>query len=174
MSPAPGGPHWEWTDRRLARPAGMRYAANMVVQLYNQQILRLAAEGGMAERLADPHGSAVKVSPVCGSKVTADVRLDEAGRVAAHGQQVRACALGQAAATLVARAIVGSDLATLKAARIELAEWLSGARETVPAWPGMDVFAPARPHRARHPSILLAHDAAIAAVEAALTDHGRR
>ena len=150
----------------------MRYATSMVEQLYNQQILRLAAEGGMAERLADPQGSAVKVSPVCGSKVTADVRLDETGHIIAHGQQVRACALGQAAATLVARAIRGKDLVALRTARAELADWLSGATETVPSWPGMDVFAPARPHRARHPSILLAHDAAIGAVEDALrTSH---
>lgn len=140
----------------------------MVEQLYNQQILRLAAEGGMAERLAAPEGSAVKVSPVCGSKVTADVRLDADGRVAAHGQQVRACALGQAAATLVARDIEGQDLAGLVRARAELADWLAGAREEAPQWPGMEVFAPARPHRARHPSILLGFDAAIGAVEDAL------
>jgi len=139
----------------------------MSEQLYNQTILRLAADGGAAERLTDPHGSAVKVSPVCGSRVTADVRLDPQGRIIAHGQEVRACALGQAAATLVSRQILGNDTHTLLTARAELADWLSGVREPAPHWPGMDVFAPARPHRARHASILLAFDAAIAAAEAA-------
>ena len=143
----------------------MRYAAVMAEQLYNQQILRLAAEGGLAERLTDAQGSAVKVSPVCGSRVTADVCLDSEGRVTAHGQEVRACALGQAAATLVARAIAGCDRAALQTARTELADWLAGQREPAPVWQGMEVFAPARPHRARHPSILLAFDAAIAAVD---------
>ncbi len=134
--------------------------------LYNREILRLAAEGGSAMRLAAPHGSAAKVSPVCGSRVTADVMLDGAGTVVDHGQEVRACALGQAAATLVARGIAGQDRAALATARAALAEWLAGG-DVEPAWPGMMVFAPARPHRARHASILLAFDAAIAAVDAA-------
>lgn len=135
--------------------------------LYNTQILRLAASTADAVRLQAPQGSAVKVSPVCGSKVTADIDLDAAGRIVRHGQEVRACALGQAAAALVGAAIIGTDSAGLHAARTELADWLAGRTETAPQWPGMDVFAPARPHRARHPSILLAFDAAIAAAQAA-------
>lgn len=139
----------------------------MADTLYNTRILRLAASTAGARRLDAPQGSAIKVSPVCGSKVTADIDLDAAGRVIRHGQEVRACALGQAAAALVGAAIVGNDGAALTAARAELADWLGGRSETVPAWPGMAVFAPARPHRARHPSVLLAFDAAIAAVSAA-------
>ncbi len=139
--------------------------------LYNTRILRLAADGAKAHRLPLPQGSAVKVSPVCGSRVTADVVLDEDGRVAEHGQEVRACALGQAAATLVGAEIAGKDAPALTVARAELADWLAGRSDAEPAWPGMAVFAPARPHRARHPSILLAFDAAIAAVEAAHAVH---
>jgi NifU-like protein involved in Fe-S cluster formation len=134
--------------------------------LYNREILRLAADGGGAARLAEPQGSAARVSPVCGSRVTVDVVLDDNGRIAAHGQEVRACALGQASATLVARHIIGKDRDGLVAARDGLAGWLAGG-EAEPDWPGMTVFAPARPYRARHPSILLALDAAIAAVDAA-------
>lgn len=141
----------------------------MSEQLYNSRILRLAAETANAHRLANPQGSAVKVSPVCGSRVTADVVLDGAGRIAEHGQEVRACALGQAAATLVGAEVTGKDRAALSAARAELADWLAGRSEAEPRWPGMEVFAPARPHRARHPSILLAFDAVIAALEAAAT-----
>ena len=137
--------------------------AGMTEALYNTQILRLAASTADAVRLVSPQGSAVKVSPVCGSKVTADIDLDAAGRVVRHGQEVRACALGQAAAALVGAEIIGADLAGLVQARGELADWLAGRSEAVPAWPGLAVFAPARPHRARHPSILLAFDAAIAA-----------
>jgi NifU-like protein involved in Fe-S cluster formation len=136
--------------------------------LYNTRILRLAAATASAARLEAPQGSATKVSPVCGSKVTADIDLDAAGRIARHGQEVRACALGQAAATLVSTDIVGQDRDALITARAELADWLAGRSETPPAWPGFEVFAPARPHRARHPSILLALDAAIAAADAAI------
>jgi NifU-like protein involved in Fe-S cluster formation len=135
--------------------------------LYNTRILRLAAATADLARLDGAQGSATKVSPVCGSKVTADIDLDGDGRVARHGQEVRACALGQAAATLVGADIIGQDRETLAAARAELADWLAGRSDTPPAWPGLDVFAPARPHRARHPSILLAFDAAIAAAEQA-------
>lgn len=136
-------------------------------ELYNTQILRLAASTGSDARLADPQGSATRVSPVCGSKVTADVDLGADGRIQRFGQEVRACALGQAAAALVRDEIIGQDRANLVAARSELADWLSGRSQTPPSWPGMAVFAPARPHSARHPSILLGFDAAIDAAGAA-------
>lgn len=136
--------------------------------LYNSRILRLAAATAEQARLAAPQGSAMRVSPVCGSKVTADVNLDCKGDVAEFGLEVRACALGQAASTLVVAEIAGKDRSALVAARAELADWLAGRSEAAPAWPGMEVFAPARPHRARHPSILLTFDAAIAAVDAAV------
>jgi NifU-like protein involved in Fe-S cluster formation len=137
--------------------------------LYNREILRLAASTADAARLSHPQGSALRVSPVCGSKVTADVDLDAAGRIARFGQEVRACALGQASAALVAASIIGKQRAELAEARTQLAEWLAGRSEAEPGWPGMTIFAPARPHRARHPSILLALDAAIAAADAAST-----
>jgi NifU-like protein involved in Fe-S cluster formation len=156
----------------MPSPAALQrpISVTMSETLYNTQILRLAASTANAARLAAPQGSAVKVSPVCGSKVTADIDLDDSGLITRHGQEVRACALGQAAAALVGADIIGRDLAALAAARGELADWLAGRTETPPAWPGFAVFAPARPHRARHPSILLSFDAAIeAARQAAAT-----
>ena len=135
--------------------------------LYNTAILRLAATPA-PPRLDAPQGTAVKVSPVCGSRVTADVNLDAAGRIAALGQEVRACALGQAAATLVAGHAVGRTADEVAAARDGLASYLTGAAATPGDWPGLDVFAPARPYRARHPSILLAFDAAAAAARSAV------
>jgi NifU-like protein involved in Fe-S cluster formation len=137
----------------------------MAEALYNTRILRLAAETANAARLDAPQASATKVSPICGSKVTVDLDLDTAGRISRFGEEVRACALGQAAATLVAADVLGKSRADLAAARTELADWLAGRSDTTPGWPGMDVFAPARPHRARHPSILLTFDAAIAATD---------
>lgn len=137
----------------------------MTEALYNTRILRLAADTAALARLDGPQASATKVSPVCGSKVTVDLDLDSAGRISRFGEEVRACALGQAAATLVAADILGKTRQDLAAARTELADWLAGRSDIPPGWPGMDVFAPARPHRARHPSILLTLDAAIAAAE---------
>lgn len=139
--------------------------------LYNTAILRLAASIPHAVRLDAPQASVVRVSPVCGSKVTVDLDLDAAGRVVRFGQEVRACALGQASAALLGQHIAGKTAADLAAARDALAAYLRGEVDAT-GWPGLDLFAPARPHKARHGSILLAFQAAAdaaAAAAAALT-----
>lgn len=131
----------------------------MNAPLYTTQILRLAASIPFHERLSDPMASVEKRSPVCGSRVTVDVDLDADGRIAAIGMTVRACALGQASASLMGAHAVGRSLAELEAARDELAAWLAGERTTPPGWPGLEIFAPALPHSARHPSIRLGFEA---------------
>ena len=139
----------------------------MNAPLYNTQILRLAAEIPFHERLTDPAASVEKRSPVCGSRVTVDVNLDGEGRVAAVGMLVRACALGQASASLMGAHVVGRSAEELAAARDQLTAWLAGEREVPPDWPGMEIFAPALAHRGRHASIRLAFEAAAdAAAEA--------
>lgn len=138
----------------------------MSAPLYNAEILRLAASIADAERLADADGSAEKRSPVCGSRVTVDLALGRDGRVAEVGLLVRACALGQASAALLAAAIVGRTPAELASARDELSAWLAGG-DALPGWPGVEVFGPARAYTARHPSIRLAFEAAAEAAEAA-------
>ncbi|QDX27951.1 iron-sulfur cluster assembly scaffold protein [Sphingomonas suaedae] len=143
----------------------------MTAPLYNTRILRLAATIPHHERLPDPMASAEKRSPVCGSRVTVDVALDQAGRVSALGMQVRACALGQASASLMGAHAVGRSLAELAAARDALAAWLAGERDAPPDWPELDIFAPALPHSARHPSIRLAFEAVAEAVAQALARH---
>lgn len=126
--------------------------------LYNTQILRLAASIPHESRLLAPDATIEKRSPVCGSRVTVDVQVDHR-RIAALGQEVRACALGQASASLMGAHVIGRTAAELRAARDDLAAWLAGLRDDPGAWPGLDVFAAARPHAARHASILLAFDA---------------
>lgn len=135
--------------------------------LYNTAILRLAASIPHQARLDHPQASIQRVSPVCGSRITADLDLDPDGRVARFGQEVRACALGQASAAILGANILGRTAPELAAARDGLAAFLKGEGEAPPAgWPGLELFGPARPHRARHGSILLAFQAA---AEAAAT-----
>jgi NifU-like protein involved in Fe-S cluster formation len=138
----------------------------MTATLYNTEILRLAATIPYQERLADPMASSEKRSPICGSRVTIDVNMDADGRVAEVGMLVRACALGQASSSLLAAQVVGRSPAEIAAARDALAAWLAG-EGAVPAWPGLDIFTPALPHSARHPSIRLAFEAAAEAAAAA-------
>ena len=139
----------------------------MPTALYNRDILRLAAAIPHLGRLADPQASADKRSPVCGSRVAVDVMLDGQGQIAALGQEVKACALGQASAALMGANAVGRTAAELADARDSLRAFLSGASQDPGTWPGLALFADARPFTARHPSILLAFEAAAEAAAAA-------
>lgn len=132
--------------------------------LYTIEILRLAAETGMTPRLVNSHGSAERRSLVCGSRITVDIQRADDGRIAAYGHDVHACALGQAAATLLARGIVGTTPDTVAAARDRLTAYLAGTSDILPDWPGIAVLARARPYPARHAAVLLPFDAAVAAV----------
>ena len=137
--------------------------------LYSRDILRLAASIPHAGRLDHPQATAEKSSPVCGSRVAVDVALDEKGRVAELGQEVKACALGQASAALMGAHAVGRTGAELAEARDSLADYLAGRSERPGNWPGLEIFAEARRVPARHASILLAFDAA---AEAAVRARG--
>lgn len=128
--------------------------------LYNRDILRLAASIPHHARLAVPQASATRRSPVCGSAVTVDIVADEEGRVVELGQEVRACALGQASAALMGAHALGRSAGELAAARDALAAFLAGRRDDAGSWPGLGIFREARPFTARHPSILLAFEAA--------------
>jgi len=132
----------------------------MPAALYNRDILRLAASIPHLGRLAAAQASVEKSSPVCGSRVVVDLNLDAQGRVAELGQEVRACALGQASAALMGAQAIGRSAAELAEARDALAAYLAGRRGDPGDWPGLALFADARPFSARHPSILLAFEAA--------------
>lgn len=131
--------------------------------LYNAAILRLKLAGETAHRLPAPMASATRVSPVCGSKIIADVVLAADGRIAALGlDAARACTLGQASAAVVMDRAPGQDAGALTATRAALADFLASRSDAAPE--GWAMFAPARAHRARHPSILLPLDAVLAAL----------
>jgi len=136
--------------------------------LYNRDILRLAATIPHLGRLDEPQASVERRSPVCGSRVTVDVVLDGEGRVQQLGQAVKACALGQASASLMGAYAIGRTAAELGEARDALKAFLAEQRDDPGEWPGLEIFRQARPYTARHPSILLAFEAAAeAAIQAA-------
>jgi NifU-like protein involved in Fe-S cluster formation len=135
-----------------------------LIKLYSGRILELAASIPHQGRLAAPMGSSRKRSALCGSIVTVDVNLAE-GRVSGFAQDVKACALGQAAAAVLGGAILGRSRPELEAARAALTGMLKNAGPVpLPPFAGYEVLLPARDYKNRHASILLALDAACEAV----------
>lgn len=139
----------------------------MATPLYTRDILRLAAGIPHLGLLDGADGRSERASAVCGSRVILTVRVDDAGRVVALGQEVRACALGQASAALMGRAVIGRNGAQIAAARDALGDYLEGRRDDAGGWPGLGELAAARAYPARHPSIMLPFEAAAEAVERA-------
>lgn len=138
----------------------------MNAPLYNAEILRLAASIPFDHRLSHPMGFSEKHSSVCGSRVSVDVNLNVDGKVGEIGMLVRACALGQASASLMASHAIGRSPDELAATRDDLTAWLAGRGQT-PDWPGLGIFEPALAHPARHPSIRLAFEAVAQAAQQA-------
>jgi len=139
----------------------------MLNQIYNERILKLAATIPHAERLADPDASATAVSRLCGSKVSVDVKL-EGDKVVAYGQDVKACALGQASSSIMGAHVVGATIEELHEVAAEMRRML---KEDGPPpsgkWADLEVLEPVRDYKARHASTLLVFDAVEQAVEEA-------
>lgn len=142
----------------LPPTAKLSYMGGMSAPLYNKDILRLAASIPHHQRLADPQATVEKRSPTCGSRVTADICMED-GRVADLGLDVKACALGQASAALMAAQAIGMSTGELAEARDKLTDYLSGRSDDLDFWPGLAVLAPARGYPARHASIRLGFEA---------------
>ncbi len=140
---------------------------SMPTALYNRDVLRLAASIPHLRRLERAQATAEKRSPVCGSRVTVDVVVDAEGRLVELGQEVRACALGQASASLMGAHAIGRNGAELSSARDALAAYLAGERDDPGEWPGLGLFGEARAFAARHKSILLPFEAVAEAVSEA-------
>lgn len=135
-----------------------------LLQLYSTRILALASDIPRLGRLPAPQGAARKRAPLCGSSVGVELTMED-GRIATFAQEVRACALGQAAASVVGRAVVGLTPEEVRAGRDSLWRMLREGGEA-PAAPFQDlaVLVPARDHANRHGSIMLAFDATLDAI----------
>ncbi|MDF0599533.1 iron-sulfur cluster assembly scaffold protein [Psychromarinibacter sp. C21-152] len=131
-----------------------------LIKLYSGRILELAADIPRTGRLDAPQASVKKRSPLCGSTVTVDL-VTENGRIADFAQDVKACALGQAAAAVVGANILGTTRAQVETARDQLKAMLK-SDGPVPDAPfdGLEVLLPARDFKNRHASIMLTLDAA--------------
>ncbi|TDT77665.1 NifU-like protein involved in Fe-S cluster formation [Litoreibacter halocynthiae] len=136
-----------------------------LIKLYSGQILALAAEIPHTDRLESPQATVKRRSPLCGSTVTVDITINE-DRVSEFGQDVKACALGQAAASVVGGAIIGRTEDEIRTAQSQLKAMLKsdGPAPDAP-FDGLKVLLPAKEFRNRHASIMLALDASVEAIE---------
>jgi NifU-like protein involved in Fe-S cluster formation len=141
-------------------------------EIYNQRILELSANIAKAERLSDADATATAHSKLCGSTVTVDLKVDD-DRVTAFGQTVKACLLGQAAASVMGRNIVGSSAQELREVGASMRRMLkAGGPPPTGRWADLAVLEPVKDYKARHASTLLVFDAVEQALVKAEAKHG--
>jgi NifU-like protein involved in Fe-S cluster formation len=132
----------------------------MLNEIYNQRILELAGNIPRLGRLKTPQATVRTHSKLCGSTVVVDLVMED-GRVTDFAQDVKACALGQAAAAIVGRHVIGATAAELRAVYERVRAMLK-EQGTAPegAWEEAAILEPVRDYKARHASTLLAFEAA--------------
>jgi NifU-like protein involved in Fe-S cluster formation len=137
----------------------------MLNEIYNSRILALAADIPRLGRLADPDASATAHSKLCGSTVTIDLKV-EADRVSDFAHEVKACALGQASSSLMARLVVGSTADELRRVREDMRRMLKeNGAPPQGRWEELQVLEPVRDFKARHASTMLTFDAVVDALD---------
>ena len=140
----------------------------MLNDLYNKRILELAGNIPRVGRLDGAHGSATARSKLCGSTVTVDVMTD-GERVTDFAHEVKACALGQASSSVMARHVIGATLPELKTVRDQMRAMLTEKGEAPTGkWSDLEVLEPVRDFKARHASTMLTFEATVEALEKAL------
>src|ERR1700758_316161 len=137
----------------------------MLNEVYNRRSLELAAAIPRIGRLEQPDASATALSKLCGSTVTIDLKMN-GDTVTDFAHEVKACALGQASSSIMARNIVGSKANELKALREGVRKMLkeNGPPPANGKWADIAVLEPVRDYKARHASTLLTFDAVVDAI----------
>jgi NifU-like protein involved in Fe-S cluster formation len=137
----------------------------MLSDIYNKRILELAGNIPRLGRLDGPHASARAHSKLCGSTVTVDLKVD--GEVVTDfAHEVKACALGQASSSIMARHVVGSTAEELRIVREAMRRMLKeNGAPPEGKWSDLGVLEPVRDFKARHASTMLTFDAVVDALD---------
>ncbi len=137
----------------------------MINEIYNRKILEYAADIPRLQRLNAPDATATAISRLCGSKVTVDIKMAD-GVVSDFGHEVKACALGQASSSIMARNVVGATPDELRQLRGRMYAMLKEAGEPPNGkWHELEALLPVRDFKARHASTLLTFDAVVDALD---------
>ena len=136
----------------------------MINDVYNKRIIELAGSIPRLGRLDSPDASATAHSKLCGSTVTVDLKMN-GSVVSDFAHDVKACALGQASSSIMARNVVGSDASELRELRETVRKMLKeNGRPPTGKWADIAVLEPVRDYKARHASTLLTFDAVVDAI----------
>lgn len=137
----------------------------MLNDIYNKKILSFAGNIPRLERLAHPHATVKEVSRTCGSEVTVDILFD-GNVVTDFGHDVKACALGQAASSIMARNVIGSNADELREVRDQMRAMLKeGGPPPGGKWSDLEILLPVADFPARHTSVMLTFEAVCKAIE---------
>jgi NifU-like protein involved in Fe-S cluster formation len=136
----------------------------MINDVYNKKILGLAADIPRLGRLSHPDATAIAHSKLCGSKVTVDINMKD-GKISDFAHDVKACALGQASSSIMARHVIGSTPDELRTLREQMHRMLKENGDPPQGkWADCEALLPVRDFKARHASTLLTFDAVVDAV----------
>ena len=137
----------------------------MLNDVYNRRIIELAGTIPRIGRLPEPDATATAVSKLCGSTVTVDLKMN-GEKVSDFAHEVKACALGQASSSIMARNVIGSTATELRALREDMRKMLkeNGEPPATGKWSDIAVLEPVRDYKARHASTLLTFEAVVDAI----------
>lgn len=133
--------------------------------LYSRRILKLAADVQRTERLTDPQATVTKTSPLCGSRVTVDLKLD-GDVISDFAHEVKACALGQTSCSIMARNAVGTSAEEIREVADTMRKMLKEEGDPPTGrWQDLEVLEPVRDYKSRHASVMLTFDAVLQAID---------
>jgi NifU-like protein involved in Fe-S cluster formation len=138
----------------------------MLNDIYNKRIIELAGNIPRLGRLSDPDASATAHSKLCGSTVKVDLKMD-GPVVTDFAHDVKACALGQASSSIMARHVIGSTASELRELRETVRKMLKENGSPPAAdhkWADIALLEPVRDYKARHASTMLTFDAVVDAI----------
>ncbi|MDE1158682.1 MAG: iron-sulfur cluster assembly scaffold protein [Neorhizobium sp.] len=133
--------------------------------IYNSKILEFAGNITRAGVLSDADAVSEKHSRLCGSKIRIFLKMDH-GTVTDFSHEVKACALGQASSSVMARHVVGATADELRQARADMLAMLKdGGEGPSGRFEEMRYLKPVKDYKARHASTMLTFDAVVDAIE---------
>ena len=136
----------------------------MMDDIYNSRILEFAGNIPRIGTLADADAEAGAHSKLCGSRVKIYLKLD-GDRVSDFAHEVKACALGQASSSVMARHVIGATAAEIRQAREDMLAMLKADGDgPTGRFEDMRFLKPVKDYKARHASTMLTFDAVVDAI----------